>query len=111
MFDVRVIVAETKAACVINLDAYMRLCSSYHKKAEFLSEDEREKLLTRVAKDLTSILKYYVEDYKANVGDEVIQNVEQILVYMKELDTFKQYTNLVDTELFDTVLMEVFKDD
>ena len=111
MFDVRVIVAESKAAYVVNLDAYMHLCKRYHSKAEFMNEEEKEALKEQVTRDLASILKYYVEDYKSNVGDEITQNVEQILVYIEELDTFKQLTNLVDVDLFDTVLMEVFKDD
>ena len=42
MFDVRVIVAESKAAYVVNLDAYMHLCKRYHSKAEFMNEEEKE---------------------------------------------------------------------
>lgn len=111
MFDVKVIAAEAPTVAVVNLDNYTRLCKNYHKKADNWKVEFRETQKTRIATELASILKYYAASYEVNVGSDVTNNIDQIMVYITELDTFKQYTNLVDLGLFNQMLLEVFNSD
>lgn len=111
MFDVKVIAAEAPIIPVVNLDTYAQLCNNYHKKAETWSDKVKEAQKTKIAKYLAGSLKYYAESYEITVGSDAKDNIDQILVYVSELDIFKQYTNLVDLNLFNQMLLEVLDSD
>lgn len=111
MSDLKILVAETTPFSVINLDAYKNLCLSYNKKSKESDAEDLDSLKMSITTMLVGILKYYYEEYKINFKRSPKRDIKQIQIYLNELDDFRSLTNLVDTTLFDSVLMEVFKDD